>query len=145
MRLCNLDSAIVVYDVSLFVGPVASAANSCPRFVHTFSSLVLLDNWFSIPIEIEVPSYQMRIEIVLLNIKWSRYFTLIIQFVFGEHCLSIQVINHISSLFINQVATLICQSPIFISELAILILRREDVALLISLKFPNDITLIKSS
>jgi signal transduction histidine kinase len=100
--------------------------------------LVLLDDWFSIPVEIKLSSNLMRIEIVFLYIEWSRYFTLFIQFILLEHCLSIQVIDHITSLFINKIASLICHSPVFVSELTILILSSENVALLITLKFTKD-------
>mgnify|MGYP006191288291 CR=1 FL=1 len=124
MSLAYLDSAIIVDDVSMFINSIASAAHSCTTLVDEFSFLILLDDWFSISVEVELASHLMRIEVVFLNIEWSRNLTLLIKLLCLKHCLTVQVVNDITSLFINKVATLICHAAIFVSVHTVLVLLR---------------------
>ena len=143
--LGNLHPPIIVYNVACLIDTISSATYSAPWFVGEFPFLVLLDDCFPIPVEVEVASHQVGVEVVLLNIERCRNFTLLVQLSLLEHGSPVQIVDHIPGLLVDEVASLIRRPTLFVPKLTILVLCRQYVAFLISVEFANDITFVEPS
>jgi len=120
MRFIKLLSASMIDDISIVVDKISSTAYSLASFVNKISITILLYNWISILIEIKVTSDFMRMEVMLLNIEWGRYFTLFIKFFLLEHLLLIEVVDYIT-IWINKIASFVGLSSVFVEILSIFI------------------------
>jgi hypothetical protein len=145
MGLCNFDSSIIVDDVTGSIHTIPSATYSCPWLVSELPFLVLRDDCLSVPVKVKVPSHQVGVKVVLLDVEGRGYFSLLVQLTLLEHRATVQVVDHISSLFVDKIASLIGWPAIFVSELTILVLCREYVALFISIKLSYYIAFVESS
>ncbi len=143
MGLCNLDSAIIVNNATLLVYSVPSAAHSCAWLIGELSFLVLLHDCLSISVEIKVSSHQVRIEVVLFDIEGSRYLSLLVELALLEHCSSIQVVDDVACLLVDEIASLVCQATILIPVVSILVLCRDHIAFLIAVKSSDYIAFVE--
>jgi hypothetical protein len=71
---------------------------------------------------VEVSKHLMRVEVVLLNIKRSRHLSSVVYVCYIKHLLLIKVINDVSSLRVNQVASLIGWVAILVNIFSSIIL-----------------------
>jgi hypothetical protein len=120
MRFIKLLSTSVINDISIVVDKISSAAYSFASFVYKISITVLLYNRISVLIEIKVTSDFMRMEIMLLNIEWGRYFTLFIKFFLLEHFLLVEIVDYIT-IWINKITSFVGLSSVFVEILSIFI------------------------
>ena len=154
MRFIKFLAAIVVYHIPMLVNAEASSGNFAATFIKCNFSLARTscgsseflrnNNRFTISIKIEVTSYMMWIEIIFLKIKWSWYFSSLIELILREHCRTIQIIDKIP-IFINQIPSLICWSTLFINKLIFSLCQRNNVSFFITIQVSNNITFIKFS
>lgn len=145
MGLRNLDSSIIVYNVSCLIDTISSTAYSCTRLVSEFPFRVLLDDCFSVSVEVEIAPHQVRVEVVLFNIERCRCFTLLVQLTILEHGSPVQIVDHIPCLLVDEVASLICRPAILVPEYTILVLCCQHIALLVAVKSSNYITFVEPS
>jgi len=110
----------MINDISIVVDKISSAAYSLASFVNKISITVLLYNWITVLIKIKVTSDFMRMEIMLFNIEWSRYFTLFIKFFLLEHLLLVEIVDYIT-IWINKITSFVGLSSVFVEILSIFI------------------------
>lgn len=139
--------AVVVDDMATFVNSVASFTHPTALLVNKASCIlrVLRDNTDSVSINIEVTSYGVTIEVVLLDTERSRYLSLLVQFLLGEHPFSIHVVYDIASPIINKIASFISWLAVLIEILAALrvLLRSNYIAFLVSWEVAHDVAFVE--
>ena len=86
----------MIDDISIVVDKISSAAYSLASFVNKVSITILLYNWIAVLIETKVTPDFMWMEVMLLNIEWGRYFTLLIKFFVLEHLLLVEIVDYIT-------------------------------------------------
>lgn len=103
--------------MSILVQSVSFAADIGSTLVleMAFAIWVFLDLWFAVLVVVEITTYLMGVEIVLLDVEWGWNLTSIVHVFTIEHLLIVEVVDDVTGLWINQVTSLIGWIAVFVN------------------------------
>ena len=128
----------------------AKFVNSSAFFVNAESLFGLLQLWKSpscdfLVLEIEVSYQIMWIEVVFFNAEWSRHLTLIINRFFLEHDFTRPVVDDITSLCFQHVASHVGLVAILVDFIAHTVLKNNNISTIISIQLTQNVIHIEVS
>jgi len=147
LRVVELHPSLIIDHITFLVNSISSTAHNISSLIDKLAIRVLLDNWFSVPVIVEVSSGMMWVEVMLLNVEWCWNLSFFINFLFIKHFLSVHIVDDVAGFRICQVASLISWSTLVILLFLCFWIRfvSYHVSLFISVQITDDIAFIESS
>ena len=144
-------SSFFVYNMHITtLNEPAKFVNSSAFFVNAESLFGLLQLWKSpscnfLVLEVEVSHQIMGIEVVLFNAEWSWHLTLVINRFFLEHDLRRPIVDDITSLCVQHVASHVGLVAILVDFIAHTVLKNDNISAIISIQLTQNVIHIEVS